>query len=850
MYRKLKQLQEKKFFIRPRIIRLFQKTENKSLVEVTADAGYGKTQSVLSYVSDIDAHVVWVSLKPLDNYTGYFWDSFCDSLDIINHELAKEFKERGFPEDYPSLYRFINAFVEEIYRDMRFILVFDDYHILTHSTILNFIHNIISMDLENMTVFLLSRTDLYFPKNSSKNKESAFKITNEHLAFTLSEVNDYILKSNIALPYRVIKDVYQKTEGWPIAVCLTALSIKENPQTGYMLEQSIKSLIYNIIETEIFSKHSLDKQIILVKLSFFESFSIQFIENLTSIIPEEVMVSLLSNLLIRYNPHTQSYQFHQLFRNFLKEKMFLLNEQEIRETYQIAGEWFKKLKLNAAALDCYLKLNDYDALWSILLNTLSNGGRISADTGREIMKIIHIFPQSFIQQNPLIRIIYGLGYSWRGDFAKAILEFKKITDEFECMEKNEHVKATIGEAYVFMGLHYMLFGNLLFIECFKKAYKYLPQGSNLLGKRWMILSTGASITLKDGSPHEMEKWVRTLEETAPYLEHLLNKNTYGLEFIAKAEAAYYQCDFTNAEKYAYQAIYCGKEENLADIVCNSYFLLTKIAIAKGEYQKNLGLLDLSKEYSEKYNTESHYNIPEIAEGYFYIKIEQLDRMPDWITNGQEYNNKDSIVCLGVDQIIIANYMLIQEKLYELIPYLDKAERLYKVGNQTIALIHIYILKAITYQGLGDDERLSAAFLHAYNMSHENNIIMPFIEYGRYMRTLIQYIRNNLNYSISDRWLMAVYSKATTYAKRLKHICNQYENEHLSFNEENILSKAETNILIALSQGLTREEIAENTNISLNTVKSQIKSIYSKLGAINGMHAVRIAITKGIIQGSK
>jgi LuxR family maltose regulon positive regulatory protein len=58
------------------------------------------------------------------------------------------------------------------------------------------------------------------------------------------------------------------------------------------------------------------------------------------------------------------------------------------------------------------------------------------------------------------------------------------------------------------------------------------------------------------------------------------------------------------------------------------------------------------------------------------------------------------------------------------------------------------------------------------------------------------------------------------------------------------------ILTGLSQGLTREELAENGDISINTVKSVIKNVYNKLGAVNRADAVRIATTIGILEHDK
>jgi LuxR family maltose regulon positive regulatory protein len=54
------------------------------------------------------------------------------------------------------------------------------------------------------------------------------------------------------------------------------------------------------------------------------------------------------------------------------------------------------------------------------------------------------------------------------------------------------------------------------------------------------------------------------------------------------------------------------------------------------------------------------------------------------------------------------------------------------------------------------------------------------------------------------------------------------------------------VLTGLYQGMTREEIAGVSSLSVNTVKSAIRSIYNKLGAINKADALRIAASQGLV----
>jgi DNA-binding NarL/FixJ family response regulator len=55
------------------------------------------------------------------------------------------------------------------------------------------------------------------------------------------------------------------------------------------------------------------------------------------------------------------------------------------------------------------------------------------------------------------------------------------------------------------------------------------------------------------------------------------------------------------------------------------------------------------------------------------------------------------------------------------------------------------------------------------------------------------------------------------------------------------------VLKGLSQGLTREEIADDIRFSVSTVKNVIADLYTKLGAHNRADAVRIAGSAGFIR---
>jgi LuxR family maltose regulon positive regulatory protein len=128
--------------------------------------------------------------------------------------------------------------------------------------------------------------------------------------------------------------------------------------------------------------------------------------------------------------------------------------------------------------------------------------------------------------------------------------------------------------------------------------------------------------------------------------------------------------------------------------------------------------------------------------------------------------------------------------------------------------------------------------------------MPFTELGKDMRALINAALKDKATAIPRDQLEKIRNHAYTYAKKLFAVTEHYNPPgpgNIAAGSPAVsLSPREVDVLTGLSQGLTREEIAGASNISVNTAKSVIRSVYNKLGAINRADAVRIASDSGLL----
>jgi DNA-binding NarL/FixJ family response regulator len=168
-------------------------------------------------------------------------------------------------------------------------------------------------------------------------------------------------------------------------------------------------------------------------------------------------------------------------------------------------------------------------------------------------------------------------------------------------------------------------------------------------------------------------------------------------------------------------------------------------------------------------------------------------------------------------------------------------------RETVLYVRVEMLamEACVHYKLKNKKEALKVLAEAHEMAMPNNLIMPFIQLNRDMRTLTASALKDSSCKIPKKWLETIQHKAASFAKRQAHVITEYK--QANYIETDVsLSTREREILSDLSYGLSRTEIAESRSISINTVKMVINFIYSKLGAQNLAGLIRIATERKMI----
>ena len=158
-----------------------------------------------------------------------------------------------------------------------------------------------------------------------------------------------------------------------------------------------------------------------------------------------------------------------------------------------------------------------------------------------------------------------------------------------------------------------------------------------------------------------------------------------------------------------------------------------------------------------------------------------------------------------------------------------------------------VIEACIHYKMKDRKKAYSVLTEAYETAAPNDLLMPFIELGKDMRTLTAFVLKERipKKTLPRTWLEYVNRKAASYAKHHSHVIAKYR-QISGISNDFIISPREKDILTDLSHGLSRTEIATSRNLSINTIKMVITNIYNKLGAENMADVIRIATERKLI----
>ncbi|MDR0402482.1 MAG: LuxR C-terminal-related transcriptional regulator [Treponema sp.] len=850
---------------RPRVEALFDKAMETPIVLVIGGAGYGKTHAVYSYLARRDIRTIWIQLSERDNFCDRFWENYTLSMSMISCDSANKLAKQGFPATARQFEQYLSIPMVDIDPSIKYAFVYDDIHLVHDRAVLRFLERSISTPFFNITSILISRRELLLNLTKMHAKGLLGEISETDLRFRREEMDAYFSVQGINASSETLASVYRDTEGWAFAIQLAGLYLKNLSTEGYGIHV-LQSNIYRLIESEIMAQISGDLRKFLIKLALISDASPELVRELARLHlrrqgkaaseaeEEKKTGSLLHQIeeigsLIRFDVYRNVFSMHRLFREYLGEYLDELSKKEKKEVYLAAAGWCACHDLKMDAINYYEKAGDYGSLVTqINMLPLILPGK----TVRLLLNLMERIPKGVYSKYTVAYLVHARFLLNEGKLNEARIKIEAIIKTYEALSERKSVCSVLATCYYHLGVISTLLtpisGDYSFLHCFERCHYYQAKWGREIERPKASSVLGAyACRVGSTNPADMERYFSALGAAIPHVSAAVSGCMYGLDDLCRGELEFFRLNLTAAESHLREAMAKARERDQYEIEFRAYFYLMRIGIFLGDVDYILECHRCITGFLEQQQFINRYIYYDIFRSWFYAHIGSCDKVAGWLKK----ENEDARLNGPIDglELLVRVKAHMREKNYMAAMYELRKTRS-NAGVFVMGKAEVHVLAAVCQYRTGNKSDAYKALEKARLFAEPNGFFMPFAEMGKDIRALAtQAARDGAG--IPDAFLEKIRNLSSAYAKKFFHVIEYFsaKPDRFSFDrsEGQALSRREQDVLVSLFQGLTQDEIALSISKSVNTVKSVIKRIYEKLGAVNRTDAIRIAMSRGLLE---
>jgi LuxR family maltose regulon positive regulatory protein len=364
------------WILRSSLIHTLTDSRNVRLVLVSAPAGFGKTTLAAEWAAsqDEDRPFAWVLLDEVDNDPVSLWTTVVASLNDALTGLDEDNLTGALQNETPDvdralLPRLLNALAA---RHEPVVLVLDDYHVLHEPACHRQIEAFIDRLPSSVQLTLISRTAPILPLGRYRASGDILEFGMGDLRFTREEAALFVRRiSGIRLTDSDLDILLERAEGWPAAVYLAALSLRESSDlAGFVRDfAGTNRLVIDYLSQEVLRPLPEEIRRFLFRMSIPDRMTAALGDAVTGTPNTADLLDYLerSNLfLVPLDDSRRWYRFHHLFRDVLRGELARSEPDIVPVLHRRAGRWFADQGMVGDAIGHALAGGDRDFAVALL----------------------------------------------------------------------------------------------------------------------------------------------------------------------------------------------------------------------------------------------------------------------------------------------------------------------------------------------------------------------------------------------------------------------------------------------------------------------------------------------------
>jgi LuxR family transcriptional regulator, maltose regulon positive regulatory protein len=361
--------------VRPRLLKvLTEDLKDYRITLIDAPPGYGKTTLLAQWrrTEGGNLPIAWVSLDEQDNDPVRLWAHISEALRQTAPEEAfgtnlSEGLSSDWSGDWENVVEtklpiLINGLTEA---SQRMAIVLDDYHCIKQTECHRMVTFFVEHLPESVHVIFSTRHDLPLPVGRWRARGEVTEIRAEQLAFSEAEVASLFEdKLHLDIDPGDLRILLDRTEGWPAALYLAALSLRGKKDMHAFIEsfRGSNRFIVEILAEEVLATLSEEEREFLLLSSILERLSASLCEAVTGMRNAGKFLRGLehsNSFVVSLDDHGEWYRYHHLFADFLRYELNSTRPQLVPVLHKRASEWFEQAGFVETAVNVALTTGEF-----------------------------------------------------------------------------------------------------------------------------------------------------------------------------------------------------------------------------------------------------------------------------------------------------------------------------------------------------------------------------------------------------------------------------------------------------------------------------------------------------------